>query len=251
MSAPSGDGAIEGLTIVHEDARIVVVDKPAGLLSQPGRTLSDSVVERVRAARPRARGPMMMHRLDMDTSGLLVLAKDAEAHRLLGMQFERREVHKRYRARLVRAPSGLGGRIALPLRLDPEDRPRQIVCLRDGRPSVTLWRLAGRDARAEAGEGTGDGLDDGGGDGLGAGGGAGTADDPDGAVDVEFLPLSGRTHQLRVHAADPRGLGAPIVGDRLYGREGGRLMLHAEYLAFTHPDGTHRQVCRSPARFAR
>ena len=213
-------GPIEGLAIVHEDERILVVDKPSGLLSQPGLTVSDSVTTRVRAARPEASGPLMMHRLDMDTSGLLVLAKDAEAHRRLSVQFERREILKRYRARLERAPSALGGRIALPLRADPHDRPRQIVCPGEGRPSVTLWH------------------------GLGPG-------DP---RDVVFLPLSGRTHQLRVHAADPRGLGVPIAGDRLYGPEAhpaGRLMLHAELLGFTHPGSGERQLWHAPAPFGR
>ena len=217
------EGPIEGLEIVHEDARLLVVDKPSGLLSQPGREVSDSVVERVGAARPRASGPLMMHRLDMDTSGLLVLAKDAEAHRLLSVQFERREVGKCYRARLERAPEGLGGRIDLPLRADADDRPRQRVCLEGGRASRTLWRRlpsGGEDAAARS-------------------------------ADVLFFPHSGRTHQLRVHAADPRGLGAPILGDRLYGDEGSapRLMLHAERLAFAHPDDGRRIVCRAPAPF--
>lgn len=206
---------IEGLRIVHEDARVIVVDKPSGLLSQPGRSVVDSVVERVRAARPAASGPMMMHRLDMDTSGLLVLAKDADAHRALGAQFERREVGKTYRARLERPAPGLGGRVALPLRLDVDNRPYQIVCTEFGRPAVTLWRrLPGNDGR-----------------------------------DVLFHPLTGRTHQLRVHAADPRGLGCPIAGDRLYGRAEGRLMLHAARLAFVHPGTGRRQVFRSDAPF--
>lgn len=208
-------GPIDGLGIVHEDARVIVVDKPSGLLSQPGRTVSDSVVERVRAARPEARGPMMMHRLDMDTSGLLVLAKDVDAHRHLSGQFERREIGKTYRARLVAPAPALGGRIELPLRLDVERRPLQIVCTELGRTSVTLWRrLPGGDPR-----------------------------------DVLFHPLTGRTHQLRVHAADPRGLGVPIVGDRLYGEAGPRLMLHAARLAFVHPETGRRQICTAKVSF--
>ena len=212
----SGTGApIDGLRIVHEDARIIVVDKPPGLLSQPGRTVSDSVVERVRAARPEARGPMMMHRLDMDTSGLLVLAKDADAHRHLSGQFERREIGKTYRARLERAAPALGGRIALPLRLDVTRRPLQIVCTEHGRAAVTLWRRV-------------------------------PGEDP---CEVLLHPLSGRTHQLRVHAADPRGLGVPIRGDRLYGRAGGRLTLHAARLALTHPGSGERRVFDAEASF--
>jgi len=210
--------AIESLRIVHEDDRIIVVDKPSGMLSQPGRTVEDSVVTRVRSARPEASGPLMMHRLDMDTSGLLVLAKDADAHRQLGLQFERREIGKRYRARLERAAPASGGRIDLPMRLDIENRPRQIVCLDAGRRSVTLWRrVPGGDPR-----------------------------------DIVLMPLTGRTHQLRVHAADPRGLGVPIAGDRLYGPAPlppGRLLLHAERLAFRHPGTGARQICHAVAPF--
>lgn len=241
---PSAAGArfgdpIDGVPILHEDARLIVVDKPAGLLSQPGKRESDSVVERVRAARPSARGPLMMHRLDMDTSGVLVLAKDAEAHRALSAQFERREVGKRYRARLERPPPGLGGRIALPLRLDPERRPLQVVCLSAGRPSTTLWRV---------GAGVADSRDGSRAAPRGANGVA--LDDPGRRpVDVVLHPLSGRTHQLRVHAADPRGLDAPIVGDRLYGRAGARLMLHAERLAVRHPDDARWLIWRSEVPF--
>jgi|GEM_PF-2228822 len=206
--------AVDGVDILFEDQRIIVVDKPPGLLSQPGRQISDSLVERVRAARPQASGPMMMHRLDMDTSGVVVLGKDADAHRELSRQFERRIIFKRYRARLERVPQACGGRIALALRADVENRPMQKVNLVDGRPSLTLWRRIDSDS-----------------------------------CEVIFHPLSGRTHQLRVHAADRRGLNNPIVGDRLYGTSSKRLMLHAESIGFRHPSTGLLTICTSPVNF--
>lgn len=215
VGRPSAWGAnIADVGVIYEDEHIIVTDKPPGLLSQPGRQISDSLVERVRAAREDARGPMMMHRLDMDTSGVVILAKDEEGHRDLSRQFERREIFKRYRARLERSPEALGGRIVLPLRADVANRPKQAVCLDAGRASQTLWRCV--DA---------------------------------GACEVVFHPLSGRTHQLRVHAADPRGLDNPIVGDRLYGTAGPRLMLHAESIGFRHPATGRSMLCNSPVRF--
>lgn len=191
----------ESLDVLYEDEWLIAIDKPTGLLSQPGISVEDSVATRVKFARPEATGSMMVHRLDMDTSGIILLAKDAATHRDLQQQFERRETFKRYRALLERAPSGAAGRIVLPLRLDTERRPYQIVDTALGRPSETAWYVP---RGAEAGE-------------------------------ILFLPRTGRTHQLRVHAADARGLDNPIRGDRLYGRQGGRLYLHAERLGFRHP----------------
>ncbi|MFK7853058.1 MAG: RluA family pseudouridine synthase [Granulosicoccus sp.] len=206
---------IPDLSIAFEDATLLVVDKPSGMLSQPGRTEPDSVLSRVRLARSEAHGPMLVHRLDMDTSGLLILAKTRSAHRILQQQFEHRHVSKRYRALLSRPPLGLGGRIHLPLRVDIENRPRQIVCARYGKPSTTLWR---RDT---------EGHENG----------------------VVLFPLTGRTHQLRVHMAHNQGLGNAIQGDRLYGCASDRLMLHAEYLAFDHPVSGIRTRISSDARF--
>ncbi len=206
------------LRIVFADERLVVIDKPAGLLSVPGRgdARRDSVLERLRARYPSARGPLLVHRLDLDTSGLLLAALDAEAHKALQRQFAARTVEKRYEAVVEGEVAGEEGRIELALRGDPFDRPRRIYDPVDGRPAVTAWRVLARDGQR---------------------------------VRVELRPATGRTHQLRVHAAHPLGLGAPIVGDRLYGLEGERLLLHAESLAFDHPATGRRTAVRSPVPF--
>lgn len=206
---------IPGLPIAYEDDWLIVVDKPSGMLSQPGRTVMDSVLTRVLQSRPSAEGPVLVHRLDMDTSGLLLLALKRSAHRHLQQQFEHRRIGKAYVARLERLPDALGGRIHLPLRLDIDDRPRQRVCHQHGKASTTLWHQ-----RHHA--------------------------DP---RELCLYPLTGRTHQLRVHLAHPEGLGIPIAGDRLYGSEAhpaGRLMLHARFLAFDHPDSGIRHNLQSP-----
>jgi len=207
---------IPGLAIVFEDNTLLIVDKPSGMLSQPGLTEPDSVSTRVKEARPEARGPMLVHRLDMDTSGLLILAKTRLAHRILQQQFETRRISKRYCAILSLEPAGMGGRIHLPLHLDIENRPQQIVCAMHGKPATTIWRKAA-DGNGRA---------------------------------VWLYPLTGRTHQLRVHMAHARGLGVAIEGDRLYGKQSRRLMLHSEYLAFDHPESGMRHNITSPAPFA-
>jgi tRNA pseudouridine32 synthase/23S rRNA pseudouridine746 synthase len=196
----------EALVTVYEDERVVVVLKAEGLLSVPGRgeAMEDSVLFRLRNRYPDAKGPLLVHRLDLDTSGLLLAAKDEEAHAHLQAQFISRRVKKRYVAWLEGEVVGEGGTVALPLRVDVDQRPLQVVDFVDGREAVTQWRVLGREAKRTR---------------------------------VAFTPLTGRTHQLRVHAAHASGLGAPIVGDRLYGRPGGRLLLHAESLGFRHPDG--------------
>jgi len=185
--------------LVHEDPWLLVVDKPCGLLSVPGRhdQLRDSVSVRLRRRYHQA---LVVHRLDLDTSGLMLVARDDETHAALQRLFARREIDKRYLAWLDGEVAGDEGRVELPLRVDLDDRPRQIVDPVHGKRAVTDWRVLER-----------------------AGG----------RTRVALWPRTGRTHQLRVHAAV--GLGCPIAGDRLYGRGGGRLMLHAEALAFTHP----------------
>ncbi|MCP3102894.1 pseudouridine synthase [Myxococcus sp. K15C18031901] len=206
------------LRVLFEDASLVIVDKPHGLLSVPGReaSLSDSVLTRLRARHPRATGPLLVHRLDLDTSGLLVAALDARTHAALQRQFEQRQVHKRYVAWLEGRVEAEHGRIDLPIRVDLDDRPRQIHDPVHGKPAVTEWRvLERRGARTR----------------------------------VAFFPHTGRTHQLRVHASHPLGLGAPIVGDRLYGREDERLMLHAESLTFEHPETGRPVTFECPAPF--
>lgn len=209
---------INDVPVIHEDATFIVVNKPSGMLSQPGKHIQDSVETRVRHALSLPSEPILVHRLDMDTSGLMLLARNRASHRILQQQFEKRQVGKRYRAVLEQKPEGLGGRINLPIRLDVDNRPTQIVCYKHGKSAITAWHQ-----------------------------------DADVVNGVVLYPLTGRSHQLRVHLADPAGLGIPIRGDRLYGTSGSldadeRLMLHADYLAFYHPkDGSRvKYSCPSP-----
>jgi len=194
------------LHVVYEDASVLVINKASGVLSQPGKHRDGSIVSEVRRTREDARGPLLVHRLDMDTSGLIILGKTRDAHRHLQQQFEHRKIQKRYTALLERQPESAGGLIHLPIIKDWENRPRQRVCLSTGKPALTAWRLAAQPAR-----------------------------DPryDQAARVRLYPKTGRTHQLRVHAAS--GLGIPIIGDRLYGSASTRLMLHADRLTFLDP----------------
>jgi tRNA pseudouridine32 synthase / 23S rRNA pseudouridine746 synthase len=204
------------LRIVHADAALVVVDKPAGLLTVPGRgeDKADCLISRLRDELPDVR---LVHRLDRDTSGLVIFALTPQAQAHLGRQFEGRTVAKRYQARVAGVPDGGKGRIDLPLTVDWPNRPRQMVCHQTGRPAVTDWRLL----KAE-GE----------------------------TARVQLRPLTGRSHQLRVHML---ALGHPILGDTLYatgaGRDHPRLMLHAERLALVHPDTGARLEFRAPVPF--
>jgi tRNA pseudouridine32 synthase / 23S rRNA pseudouridine746 synthase len=194
------------LPIIYEDQWLIAVNKPSGLLSVPGRYLEnqDSVLSRLRNLLPDSFGLSSVHRLDGETSGILLLAKDKETQKKLSLQFEKRLVRKVYEAVLSGVVNIKVGSIALPLWGDPENRPIQQVNFERGKPSVTEFQVIGR---------------------------AGNCDR------IEFLPLTGRTHQLRVHAADVRGLGIPILGDRLYGCSGDaiRLHLHAREISFEHP----------------
>jgi len=212
---------IPDLPVCYEDDDLLVIDKPSGMLSQPGKTVADSVATRVAAARPSATGPLIVHRLDMDTSGLLMLAKNPETHRALARLFETRAVRKHYIAELANTPDAVGGLIQLPIRRSYEDRPRQLVCFTQGKPSVTAWlRLKVKSSTSNT-------------------------------CLIKLIPLTGRTHQLRVHAYHPLGLGIPIIGDRLYGLENQqRLMLHAEFLSFVHPVSGNICEVFSSASFA-
>ena len=207
---------------VYEDEYLLVVNKPSGLLTVPGRSaaLQDCVVSRLRQRYPETTGPLIVHRLDLDTSGLLLVAKQLDTAKALQRLFSLREVHKHYVAWLDGEVAGEHGRISLPLRPDIDDRPRNIVCHEFGKPADTEWRVLAR---------------------------------ADGRTKVQFTPHTGRSHQLRVHAAHPQGLDAPIVGDRLYGRtapdDDERLLLHAERLAFVHPVTGARVVAEQPAPF--
>ena len=197
------------LNILYQDASIVIIDKQAELLSVPGNIDAPSVYGIARELFPQAEEPMMVHRLDMSTSGILVLALTKQAHRSLQEQFLARTVKKEYIALVEGSVSGEGGCIDLPLRPDIDDRPRQVVCQTYGKPSQSLWTVIGRDG---------------------------------GRTRVRLEPLTGRTHQLRVHAAHPEGLNCPIVGDDLYGQPCGRLHLHAASISFLHP--VTRQLMR-------
>ncbi len=201
--------------VVFEDPWLIVVDKPCGLLAIPGRgdLLADSVATRLGARYP---GSAVAHRLDLDTSGLLVAAKDPETLVALQRAFARREVDKRYAAWLDGVVARDHGTVELALRVDLDDRPRQIYDPVHGKPAITQWRVVER---------------------------------TDSRTRVALVPRTGRTHQLRVHAAHPLGIGAPIVGDRLYGRAAARLALHAEFLAFTHPRTQRRLEFICPAPF--
>lgn len=197
----------ESVRVVWEDDYLLVVDKPAGMLSVPGKDGQLSVWEWMRRYCPQATGPLVVHRLDMATSGLLLLAKTKEVHAALQAQFETRAVKKRYVALLDGEVSPQSGFVRLPLCPDPDNRPRQLVSEEYGKPAVTRYEVMGQDAA--------------------------------GHTRIALYPLTGRTHQLRVHAAHPLGLDAPIVGDALYGHAADRLYLHAEKLEFCHPVTGH------------
>lgn len=208
------------LDILYQDEHIVVVNKPSGLLSVPGRGPEkiDSIAHRVTQVFPEAIAQPAVHRLDMDTSGLMVLAITAEAHRVLSRQFQERETEKKYIALLDGLLDGDSGTIELPFRLDIDNRPIQIYDEVHGKMGITHWRKLGTE-------------------------GAFTR--------VSFQPVTGRTHQLRVHAAHAKGLGIPIVGDPFYGHGTGpgQLKLHACELAFTHPASGERMEFSSDPAF--
>ena len=190
------------LDIIYEDEWLAVVNKPAGMLSVPGKEDVVSVYSMMRERYPDADGPLIVHRLDMATSGLLVVAKTKQVHQNLQAQFKNRSVGKRYIALLQGSVSQDAGMVELPLCPNPLDRPRQMVHTGYGKPAVTDFEVLER---------------------------------KDNRTRIAFYPRTGRTHQLRVHAAHPLGLHCPIIGDELYGRKAERLYLHAEMLEFTHP----------------
>ena len=198
MQVPS-----QNLEIVYEDPWLSVINKPAGMLSVPGKEDAVSVYSLMREQYPEADGPLTVHRLDMATSGLMLIAKTKRVHQNLQAQFKNRLVRKRYVALLEGIVPKDKGTVDLPLCLNPLDRPRQMVNTEHGKPAITdyqvLERLDGKRTR------------------------------------IAFYPRTGRTHQLRIHAAHPLGLHCPIIGDELYGEKADRLYLHAEYLEFTHP----------------
>lgn len=209
------------LKIIYEDQWLIIIDKPAGMLTVPGKDeeatsaleIVSRMLQRNNIARigtdsrssifvPRAKGVFEVHRLDQATSGLVVFAKTKEVQSSLRKQFEERSVSKTYLALLDGVPAKNEGTIDLSLRPDIDDRPRQVVDMENGKQAITKYQVLEQRGRRTL---------------------------------VEFTPLTGRTHQLRVHASHPQGLGCPITGDMLYGTASDRLYLHAYTLSFTHP----------------
>ncbi|MEX0876486.1 MAG: RluA family pseudouridine synthase [Phycisphaerales bacterium] len=230
--------------MIHEDPRFIVVDKPAGLLSVPGIApeKQDCLRSRIQRMYPGATGPMTCHRLDLSTSGVMILAFDAATHRNLSLQFEQRKTLKRYIALLEGHLDRDSGVVNCPMRKDMDVRPLMLVDYVQGKPSVTRFNVLAREM-------------------LGG--------RP--VTRVEMFPETGRTHQLRVHAAHPGvtmvgtlgqinpdetpGLGAPIVGDELYGDPANesptaeRLMLHASMLTIHHPVTGSQMTFKAPDPF--
>ncbi|MFT4716383.1 MAG: tRNA pseudouridine32 synthase/23S rRNA pseudouridine746 synthase [Paracoccaceae bacterium] len=205
------------LTIIHQDDDLLLVDKPAGLLSVPGKAAehADCLETRVKTAYPTA---LLVHRLDMDTSGIMVFAMNKPAQRHLGLQFERRHIDKTYIAEVFGKVKEDEGEVKLPLIVDWPNRPLQKVCFDTGKAAQTVWQVVGRaDLRTR----------------------------------VRLTPRTGRSHQLRVHM---RELEHPILGDRFYSsgdalKAADRLMLHSESLSFYHPTGGARVKFQSPCPF--
>lgn len=208
------------LDIIHSDNALVVVNKIGGMLSVPGRGPEkiDSVTHRVKQMFPDCIEQPAAHRLDMDTSGLMVVARTAEAHRELSRQFQDRETEKLYVALLEGLLESESGTIELPFRLDVENRPFQIYDAVHGKMGTTHWRKIGVEGEYTR---------------------------------IEFTPVTGRTHQLRLHAAHEKGLGIPIVGDPFYGNGTGpgQMKLHACKLTFTHPVSGERVTFLSEPAF--
>jgi len=194
------------IEVIFEDEWIVIVNKPAGILSVPGKNNLDSVYSLMRKRYPDASGPLIVHRLDMDTSGLLIVAKTKDVHKEMQKLFASGKIEKCYIAILNGTIDSDEGEITLPICPDPEDRPRQIVSYKHGKPAITKYKKENSTSPTDA---------------------AGER--------LLLYPQTGRTHQLRVHSAHPNGLNTPIKGDRLYGTPSDRLYLHAKSLRFIHP----------------
>jgi tRNA pseudouridine32 synthase / 23S rRNA pseudouridine746 synthase len=205
------------LDILYQDKDLLVLNKPAGLLSNPGRdpALHDSAESRAKELNPYAE---LVHRLDMDTSGVLLLTLRKKAERALKIQFQERQTRKVYRARVWGCPPELEGEINLPLICDWPNRPLQKVCFETGKPSLTRYRVLEQDQQTSL---------------------------------LELYPLTGRSHQLRVHLLS---LGCPILGDRFYAsgealEASSRLLLHALELEVSHPYSGERLVFTAPCPF--
>ena len=207
------------LQVLYDDAYLTVVDKPEGMLTVPGRIASLSLMHIYQSLFPEATGPMIVHRLDMATSGIVLIAKNKEVHQNLQSQFADRRTAKVYEALLDGIVEADEGIISLPIRPNPDNRPCQMVDCIDGKEAITAYRVIER---------------------------------KDGITRIEFRPKTGRTHQLRLHSAHHQGLGCPILGDTLYGKPSShhhRLCLHARSLTFTHPVSGKTVTITSPTPF--
>lgn len=207
---------IPPLSVAFEDDYLVIINKPSGFLSVPGKSDLPDLYSMVREKYPNATGPMIVHRLDMATSGILLFTKTKEANKFMQQQFIKKTISKRYVALLDGNLELDEGEIDLPLRLDLDDRPRQLVCYEYGKEAKTKYKVVDRLY---------------------------------GKTRIHFFPITGRTHQLRVHAAHPDGLNMPIIGDDLYGKRDERLHLHAEEIVFVHPKTRERITVTVPAGF--
>jgi len=204
------------LEYLFEDDDMLVIHKPAEFLSVPGIHIQDSVYTRIKHKYPNITGPIIVHRLDMSTSGILLIAKNKKSHKNLQSQFIHKTIKKRYEALLDGILKEDTGTIELPLRVDLNDRPRQLVCYEYGKPAHTNWEVMER---------------------------------KEGKTRVHLFPISGRTHQLRVHASHKLGLNTPIIGDDLYGEKANRLHLHAAEIEFTHPTTKEKMIFHKKAEF--
>ncbi|CAI8329532.1 MAG: Ribosomal large subunit pseudouridine synthase A [Flavobacteriales bacterium UBA4585] len=205
-------GQDKPMPVVYEDEDLVVVNKPAGLLSVPGVEIEDSALTRIKNRYPNATGAILLHRLDMSTSGLLMFTLNPKANKRMQRQFIKRQVQKTYIADISGLVAEEQGVIRLPLAPDYYDLPRQMVCHKTGKASETHWSVLQRFKSSTR---------------------------------LALKPITGRTHQLRVHCAHPEGLGLSIIGDELYGIIGQRLHLHSHQLEFTHP--TTKEIIRIEA----
>lgn len=206
----------QNIEIVYEDDYLAVIHKPHEFLSVPGKNVTDSVYQRVKVLYPNATGPLIVHRLDMSTSGLILIAKSEEIYKNLQSQFIKRTVQKRYVALLDGIVTQDKGFIDLPLRVDLDNRPNQLVCYEHGKSARTKFEVISKENNQTR---------------------------------IHFYPITGRTHQLRVHASHNLGLNCPIIGDDLYGTKADRLHLHAEEITFEHPKQFKKITIVKKAKF--
>lgn len=204
------------LIVIYEDEWILAINKPADYLSVPGKNAQPNILADLKQKHPQFTGPILVHRLDMSTSGILIAAKSKEIHERLQRQFELRKVKKEYVAIIEGQIETQKGVINLPLRVDLEDRPRQLVCETHGNEAITNFHVLSQNEKETR---------------------------------IILMPQTGRTHQLRVHCSHHLGLNCPIKGDDLYGKKADRLYLHAAKIGFYHPHSNEWMELTCPAEF--